>query len=393
MNAPRRTVALLFVLIVATPVASLATGGVASSPVTTTNAATAFQQGTENGSNVTTAVSNASATPSNVSANNSNTSANASITVGNQTRSGQSVYVDSATLPEGGFVVLEERGPNGNVVGVSLYLDPGTHEGKVTLRGVPGARMHKTSLGANTTLLASVHRDTDGNERFDALRAPDTDGPYTENGTPVNDSARIVVPEEERPTTAAVNVTNQTTNGTAVTVDSVTLPDGGYVGVHRGGYNGSNATQNMVGASEYLGPGTYENVTVRVSGGATGSASTLTDSTRVSAVVYEDTDGDRAFQYVPSGGIEDQPYLADGTPVAESAFFTVDRPPTPTAQTTETSAPTPTTDKPPTPAARDRTTAYGGESNAREGILENPLFPLLVFVFAIFAVLVAVGGR
>lgn len=379
MHALHRSIALLFVLFAVASAALTATGGAAPSPTTEAVGPDVFQQADENAS---------------ANASNAPNASTASVVLENQTRDGRSVYVGSATLPDGGFVVLAER-DSGDVVGVSLYLDPGTHEGKVTLRGVPGASTNKTRLGANTTLLATVHRDSDGDGRFDRLR-DDGDAPYVANGTAVNDSASITVPQAERPQAANVTVTNQTTNGTTVTVDSVTLPDGGYVGVHRGGYNGSNATQSAVGATEYLGPGTYENVTVPVGSAAVDHSGALTDSGRISVVVYEDTDGDRTFQYVPSGGVEDQPYLADGEPVAESASLTVERPETPTptrtAQPTETSAPTPT-EEPPTPAARDRTTAYGGPSNARDGILENPLFPLFVLVFAIFAVLVAVGGR
>lgn len=378
MNAPRRTIALLVVLLAATSFAVTATGSVVPRSPADTGTGVTFQQGTQN------------------------TSANASIAVENQTRTGKSVFVESATLPEGGFVVLEK--PNGSVVGVSLPLAPGTHEGKITLRGVPGTGRNLTRLGENTTLVATVHRDSDGDGRFDGLLAPGTDDPYLVNGTPVSDRARITIPEAERPTTATVNFTNGTTNGTNLTIDSVTLPNGGYVGVHRGGYNGSNATESLIGATDYLEAGTYENVTVEIGTGVPGlNDSTRLDSGRVSAVVYADTDGDREFQYVPSGGVEDQPYLENGTPVAASARVTVERPttptPTPTATqtptTTETSAPTPTATAEPQPesqpAAKDRATPYGGESNAREGILENPLFPLLVFVFAVFAVLAAVG--
>ncbi len=376
MNAPRQSIALLVVLLTATAFAAAATGSVV--PRSQADMDVVFQQEAEN------------------------TSVNASITIENQTRNGNAVFVESVTLPEGGFVVLEK--PNGSIVGVSLPLASGTHQGKITFRGVPGADRNLTRLGANTTLVATVHRDSNDNGRFDGLLAPSTDEPYTVNGTPVSDRAHVTIPEEEQPTTANVIFTNQTTNGTNITIASVTLPDGGYVGIHRSGYNGSNATESMVDATGYLEPGTYENVTVELGTGVRAPNGSVLNSGRVSAVVYADTDSDREFQYVPSGGIEDQPYLTNGTPVAASAFVTVERPatptptPTPTAtQTpaTETSVPTPTAtaDSPPEPqpAERDRATPYGGTSNAREGILENPLFPLLVFVFAVFAVLAAIG--
>jgi hypothetical protein len=377
MNALRRSIALLFVLFAATSLAVTATGSVV--PRSPVDAGVSPQQ----------------ATP--------NASANASITLENQTRSGQSVYVSSATLPDGGFVVLKQPGPNGTVVGVSLPLTPGTHEGKITLRGVPGTGINQSRLGANTTLVATLHRDSDGDDRFEGRLTSGTDENYTDNGTSVSDRARITIPDDERPSRPSVTLTNQTTRGTNATVDSVTLSEGGYVGIHRGSYNESNATESLIGATRYLEPGTYENVTVTVGAGVPGrNASALTDSGRVSAVVYEDTDDDRAFQYVSSGGVEDQPALANGTPVATSAFVTVERPQTETATVTRTATPaatqtpTPTETQTPTTTAAPRTandtlTPYGGESNGREGILENPLFPLLVLVFAIFAVLAVVG--
>ena len=392
-----------------------------------------------------------------------NASANASIAVANQTRDGQSVFVTSATLPDGGFVVLEEAGPNGSVVGVSLPLGPGTHEGRVTLRNVPGTAANVSRLGANTTLVATLHRDTDGDGRFDGLVASGTDGAYTANDTPVADRARVTVPPDERPTTPAIALANRTTNGTTVTVESVTLPDGGYVGVHRGPYDASNATSSAIGATGYLDPGSYENVTVTV-GAIPGVNATESNRTvRLSAVAYRDTDDDRRFQYVSSERAEDEPYV-DGGQVSASAVVTVEAPddepstgnatttpagnatpetnatttvenattrgetttvaPTPptttaapantttapgtspatpvpattpsatTADTTTdtpTEADTPTTD--PTSGAEHETTAYGAGSDGREGIFDNPLFPILVLTFAVFVVLVAVTSQ
>ena len=282
-----------------------------------------------------------------------NASTNASITLANQTRDGRSVSVASATLPDGGFVVLEEAGPNGSVVGVSLPLGPGTHEGRVTLRGVPGATPNVTRLGANTTLVATLHRDSDGDGRFDGLVAPDTDGAYAANGTPVADRARVTVPPAERPTTAAIAFANQTTNGTAVTVDSVTLPDGGYVGLHRGPYNASNATSSAIGATGHLEAASYENVTVAVGTVPGVNATEPNRRVRLSAVGHTDSDGDRRFQYVSSNGSEDEPYV-EGDPVNATALVTVETSPDTTApagNTTTTPADTNTT-----PAANATTT-------------------------------------
>lgn len=55
----------------------------------------------------------------------------------------------------------------------------------------------------------------------------------------------------------AVAFENQTTDGTTVTVRSVTIPDGGFIAIH-------NASGAVVGYSEYLSPVRYKNVTVSV---------------------------------------------------------------------------------------------------------------------------------
>ncbi|WP_435079395.1 DUF7282 domain-containing protein [Halococcus sp. AFM35] len=373
MNTPYRNSVLLVALLVAIALAPGAAIGVVSQPA---GGDVAPQQGA------------------------TNASANASVTMTNQTRTGRSVFIDRATLPEGGFVVLSEAGDNGSVIGVSLPLAPGTHEGKVTLRGVPGSDLNHTSLGANTTLVATLYRDSNDNSRFDGLLESGTDEPYMKDASPVADRATVTIADGERPTNASVTLSNGTTNGTRVTVDRATLAEGGYVAIHEGGYNGSNATETLVGATGYLDAGSYANVTVSL-----GNDSTLTDSGRISAVVYEDTDGDRAFQYVQSDGIEDQPALENGTAVADTASLTVEHPSTPTPTPTDTPTPTVTDTSTPTDTSTaaptdtptppqdvgDESTPYGGESSGREGILENPLFPVLVGVFALFAVLAVVG--
>jgi hypothetical protein len=362
MNTPHRSGVLLVALFVATALAPGAAVGVVSQPA---GGDVSPQQGA------------------------ANTSANATVTLTNQTRTGRSVFVDRATLPDGGFVVLSEAGDNGSVIGVSLPLAAGTHGGKVTLRGVPGSDLNRTRLGANTTLVATLHRDSNNNSRFDGLLESGTDEPYTRNASPVADRATVTIADGERPTNTSVTLSNQTANGTAVTVDAATLSEGGYIAIHDGGYNGSNATETLVGATGHLDVGSYENVTVAL---GEGNGSVPVDSGRISAVVYEDTDGDRAFQYAPSGGIEDRPALENDSVVADAASLTVERPSTPTttATATPTATPTVTPTATPTKNASDESTPYGGESNGRGDFLKNPLFPVIVGVFALFAVLAVV---
>lgn len=68
-----------------------------------------------------------------------------------------SIRIERATLPAGGFVVVE-RTSDGTVVGSSDYLDAGTHEGlRVRVSG---------HVADNSTLRVSLARDSDGDGQY-----------------------------------------------------------------------------------------------------------------------------------------------------------------------------------------------------------------------------------
>ena len=125
---------------------------------------------------------------------------------------------------------------------------------------------------------------------------------------------------------------NQTTNGTTVTVESATLPNGGFVAVSTGAPNATNSM--ALGVSEYLPPGTHRNVTVDLRAGVRGSDANSTRLGRggggvltLTAAAYADTDGDQQYDYLSSNRSTDQPYLAAAggaiEPVTDSASVTV----------------------------------------------------------------------
>ena len=116
-----------------------------------------------------------------------------------QETGGKNVTVQSATLPEGGFVAihdgrLQEGKVFESVIGVSDFLSAGTHEDvKVMLfQGVPGGDFDQQRLMEDQTLFAMPHLDTDGNQTYDFITSNgDADGPYTTDGQPVLDPAMI----------------------------------------------------------------------------------------------------------------------------------------------------------------------------------------------------------
>lgn len=129
---------------------------------------------------------------------------------------------------------------------------------------------------------------------------------------------------------AAVTFTDQTTAGSTVTVDSVTLPDGGFVVVHDSSLPDGNVVGSVIGVSGYLGPGTHDDVTVTLFDvpGATFNQTTLTEDQTLIAMAHIDTNGNQTYDFVVTDGAADGAYLANGSAVTDSATVTVEQQPT-----------------------------------------------------------------
>lgn len=118
----------------------------------------------------------------------------AAITFGVDEWDGVTLHVERTTVPDDGFVSVQDL--HGNFFGHSEYLGPGEHTDvpvTVTEGGTPGIvedRRHPTHW-----LAATVHRDTNGNEEFDwANDTPEqVDEPYLENGHRIWDGGETTV--------------------------------------------------------------------------------------------------------------------------------------------------------------------------------------------------------
>jgi len=215
---------------------------------------------------------------------------------------GNAVVIDSVDLSEGGFVVVHDPSlfagdVTGSVLGASEYLEPGVHE-NVTVE-------LSTPANESQVLVPMAHRDTDGDE---AYGFPDADGPYTADGGAVVSPAKTVVRSQ-------VTFGPQETGGETVTVDSVTLADGGFVTVHDATLLDGEALGSVRGTSAYLGPGTHTDVEVALDEPLTGNATLL-------AMPHYDTNGNEAYDFVTSEGARDGPYTAAGSAVVASAAVT-----------------------------------------------------------------------
>lgn len=126
-------------------------------------------------------------------------------------------------------------------------------------------------------------------------------------------------------TDAEVSFGEQESNGTEVTVNSVFVPEGGYVAIHDSRLLEGNAVGSVVGVSSYLEPGFHENVTVTLFDvkGAQFQTSRLTESQVLIAMPHQETNNNTAYDYVSSNGSADGPYTDDGEAVTSNAPVTV----------------------------------------------------------------------
>ena len=158
---------------------------------------------------------------------------------------------------------------------------------------------------------------------------------------------------------ADVAFADQTTRGTGVTVESVTLSAGGFVVVQ-------DDRVGLRGASSYLPPGTHRDVRVPL-------VPMLGANATLYAVPYADVNGNGSFD-----SAADRAYAPNETPVLAAANVTLaqeERTPTPTPAPTATPTPAPTTAEPtPTPLpVREESPLTPTDAGGDGGLLPFPL--------------------
>jgi hypothetical protein len=125
-------------------------------------------------------------------------------------------------------------------------------------------------------------------------------------------------PENTTTDGAAVAIEPQTTNGTNVTVASVTLPEGGFVAIHNQSYQSSEnlSVETVVGASQYLSAGQHQDVEVVLD-------EPIAENQTITARATRDGNSNQSFDYVSSQGFLDTAYSEDGTAVEDTASIEV----------------------------------------------------------------------
>jgi len=230
----------------------------------------------------------------------------ASVSFSNQTTGGDTVTVDSVTVPDGGYVTIHDTTLNndtlGSVAGTSAYLSPGTHD---------NVTVSLTDPVSTGTYSAMAHQETDGDRTYEFVASNgETDGPYTTDGSAVLDSATVT-------DSASVSMADQPTNGDTVVVDRVVLSAGGFVTIHDASVTEGDTFDSIRGTSAYLDAGVHEDVRVSLD-------DPVENDTTLVPMAHQDTDGDGAYTFEESNGSADGPYTTgSGGAVIDTASVTL----------------------------------------------------------------------
>ncbi len=169
-------------------------------------------------------------------------------------------------------------------------------------------------LNDDMTLTAVAEAGSNANQKYGANTIREECTFLAPNGTPLRDEASItLVRPDLRPSITSIK--RPTENTLSV---SVTLPAGGFVVVSGPDPYGDTSERPTVGASEYLHPGSHENVTVELAGYLEEMARNSTDGTVEVHVYLIEDDGDRELDWSYNIPGDDWPYETDDDSVVET---------------------------------------------------------------------------
>lgn len=130
----------------------------------------------------------------------------------------------------------------------------------------------------------------------------------------------------EQPT-ASVTFDDQTTDGSSVTVASVTLSDGGFVTIHDSRLQDGDALGSVVGVSDVLDAGTHEDITVALFEGVPGAGfdqAALEEAETLIAMPHFDSNDNGTYDFVTSEGEADGPYTDDDGAITDDAMVSLE---------------------------------------------------------------------
>jgi hypothetical protein len=231
----------------------------------------------------------------------------AEIVLSDQRAEGTALVVESVTLPDSGWVVLQadDGGGPGEIIGVSDLLNGGTTLGASVAFFLP--------LEDDSIVHATLHVDMDRDGRF-TYEPPDdfVDVPATrEDGTAATDTVFVELLPPLTP--GAVAVDEQRTDGTTVLVGGVTLPAPGFVAVQR---NEGGEPGTVLGLSGALAAGDGADLLIELD-------TPLAATGLVFVVAYVDRNEDGELSGVGDPEGDAIAVSAGGEPAVASAVITV----------------------------------------------------------------------
>ena len=112
---------------------------------------------------------------------------------------------------------------------------------------------------------------------------------------------------------ASIEIANQTSNGSTVTIRRATLPEGGFLVLSTDPYSEIvNLEASMIAVSDSLPSGKYRNVTLDVQRSPPGgiqNRTSLNTTSDYSVSAYRDSNNNSQFDYIISGGSADEAYV------------------------------------------------------------------------------------
>ncbi|WP_206731740.1 DUF7282 domain-containing protein [Halorubrum amylolyticum] len=237
-----------------------------------------------------------------VAMDDANLTVSASVSGTDQPGEGEYVIVDRVELSDGGFVTVHDSSLADGAVfdsirGTSAYLEAGVHEDVRVRLDEP--------LQNDDTVFAMAHRDTNGNEAYDF---PDSEG--SEDGPYLDGTDEIVMAgiDVELDDDARSSFGAQSSGGSAVVVEEVHLPEGGFVTMHDSSLADGATFDSIRGTSAYLEPGIHRDVVVRLD-------DPLAEDDALFAMAHRDTNDNEAYDFPGSDGSEDGPYTTDSSDI------------------------------------------------------------------------------
>ncbi|WP_254546392.1 DUF7282 domain-containing protein [Halomarina pelagica] len=205
---------------------------------------------------------------------------------------------------------------NGEEMAVT-YADAGASlSGKTTL--APGSKLRVTARGngktyTNQTVVVGEGRTWGATFDLTGVK-PGTTFTATVSGAGIEQRSVPVYVKKGR--IASVEFTDQSTNGSVVTVERVNMSAGGFVVVHDTSFKNGEPIESVRGVSKYLRPGVHKNVEIKLDRPFEKGSDAI-------AMAHLDTNGNEKFDYVESGGEQDVPYVVDGDAVYSTATLSV----------------------------------------------------------------------